>query len=228
MNILAAATEEESNVLLPHIDELVVGGLAFLIVFGFLTWKLLPRITSMLDERARTIEGGIAHAEQVQAEAEQTLAQYTAQLAEARHEAARLREDARQQGAAILAEMREQAQADASRLTRQAHQQIEAERTQAVASLRSEVGRLAVDLASRVVGESLEDEARQRRTVDRFLAEIEASADRVDADAALVPAGGGAGDPGTGDSAASSASPTADRPTGGGSTAYDPRSAKPS
>lgn len=176
---MLAAPAEENQVLLPEIAELVVGGLAFFIVFGALLWKLLPRITSMLDQRAATIEGGIAHAEEVQAEAARTLEQYTSQLSEARHEAARLREDARQQGAAIIAEMREHAQSEAQRLTAQAHQQIEAERSQAVASLRSEVGRLAVDLASRVVGESLEDEARQRRTVDRFLAEIEATADRA-------------------------------------------------
>ena len=175
--IILAAPAEENQVLLPEIAELVVGGLAFFIVFGALLWKLLPRITSMLDQRAQTIEGGIANAEKVQAEAAQTLERYTSQLAEARHEAARLREDARQQGAAIIAEMREHAQSEAQRLTTQAHQQIEAERKQALASLRADVGRLAVDLAGRVVGESLEDEARQRRTVDRFLAELETTAE---------------------------------------------------
>ena len=71
----------------------------------------------------------------------------------------------------------EEAQAESKRITAQAHQQIEAERKQAVATLRADVGRLAVDLASRVVGESLEDEARRRRTVDRFLAELEETAE---------------------------------------------------
>lgn len=211
MNILAAA--EETNVLVPEIAELVVGGLAFLIVFGALLWKLLPRLTTVLDQRAATIEGGIAHAEEVQAEAQRTLEQYVAQLVDARHEAARLREDARQQGAAIIAEMREQAQGEAQRLTTQAHQQIEAERNQAVASLRAEVGRLAVDLASRVVGESLEDEARQRRTVDRFLAEIEATADRADAGEPVAVGADDGGPAGSG----STGSPGSD----GASTAVD-------
>ena len=138
---------------------------------------LLPRIKKTLEDRADAIEGGLARAEEAQAEAAQTLAEYKEQLAEARHEAARLREDARQQGVAIIAEMREEAQAESRRITTQAHQQIEAERKQALASLRSDVGRLAVDLASRVVGESLEDEARRRRTVDRFLAELEETAE---------------------------------------------------
>lgn len=176
MKIAAA----ETNILLPPVAELVVGGLAFLIVFGALMWKLLPRVKAMLDERAETIEGGIARAEQAQAEAQQTLEQYRSQLAEARHEAARLREEARQQGAAIMAEMREQAQSDAQRLTAQAHQQIEAERKQALASLHTDVGRLSVELASRVVGEALEDDARQRRTIDRFLSELETTAERGD------------------------------------------------
>jgi len=175
MRILAAA--EEPNILVPPVAELVVGGLAFFIVLFALARVLLPRIKKTLEERADAIEGGLARAEEAQAEAAQTLAEYKEQLAEARHEAARLREDARQQGIAIIAEMREEAQAESKRITAQAHQQIEAERKQALASLRADVGRLSVDLASRVVGESLEDEARQRRTVDRFLAELEETAD---------------------------------------------------
>src|SRR6478736_2332412 len=126
---------------------------------------LLPNLTEK-------IEGGLQRAEEAQAEANATLAKYREQLAEASHEAARLREEAREQGAQIIAEMREQAQAEARRLVDAAHVQIEADRQQALQSLRTEVGGLAVDLASRVVGESLTDEARQRRTVERFLDEL--------------------------------------------------------
>ena len=98
---------------------------------------------------------------------------WTSQLSEARHEAARIREDAREQGAAIVAEMREQAQTEAARIVEHGKTQIEAERQQAVASLRAEVGALATGLAGRIVGESLDDEARQSRVVERFLAELE-------------------------------------------------------
>jgi F-type H+-transporting ATPase subunit b len=177
MSILAAA---EENILLPHASEMVVGGIAFFIVF-FALWRfLLPRLKKALEDRTDAIEGGLARAEETQVEAARTLEEYKTQLAEARHEAARLREEARQQGAAIIAEMRDEAQAEARRITTQAHQQIEAERKQALASLRTDVGRLAVDLASRVVGESLEDEARRRRTVDRFLAELEETAEATE------------------------------------------------
>ena len=114
-------------------------------------------------------------AKQAQAEAKAALDKYNAQLAEARQEAAKIREDAREQGAQIIAEMREQANAEAERIVTHARTQIDAERAQAVASLRSEVGTMATTLAGRIVGESLEDEARQRRTVERFLADLEAS-----------------------------------------------------
>jgi F-type H+-transporting ATPase subunit b len=85
----------------------------------------------------------------------------------------RIREEAREQGAAIVVEMRGHAQAEANRITEAAHKQIEAERQQAVVSLRGEVGRISTDLASRIVGESLHDETRQRGIVERFLAELE-------------------------------------------------------
>lgn len=174
MYLLAA--EQNENPLIPEIAELVVGAIAFFIVFGLLAKYLLPNIQRALEARTDAIEGGIQRAEEAQAEAQRTLEQYREQLADARHEAARLREDAREQGAAIIAEMRETAQAEARRLIDGAHQQIEADRKQAFASLRSDIGALATALAERIVGESLEDEVRKRRTVDRFLTELEEAA----------------------------------------------------
>lgn len=168
------AADTGTNPLIPSTVELVFGGIAFFVVFGALGKVLLPRIQKTLEERTDAIEGGLQRAEEAQAEAQQVLEQYRAQLADARHEAARLREEAREQGAQIIAEMREQAGAEARRLVEAAHAQIEADRQSAVQALKAEVGAIAVELASRVVGESLADEARQRRTVDRFLAELEA------------------------------------------------------
>lgn len=170
---LLASGDENPNPLLPDPAEMTVGILAFLIVLWVLGRVLVPRIQQTLEERTDAIEGGLKRAEDVQAEAIKTLEQYKAQLAEARQEAARLREEAREQGAQIVAEMREQAQADARRIVESAHAQIEAEHQQALTRLRAEVGRLSVELAGRIVGESLEDEARRHRTVDRFLAELE-------------------------------------------------------
>lgn len=171
---LAAA---QQNPLLPSLTELIIGALAFLAVFAALGRVLMPRIQKTLAERTDAIEGGLQRAEQAQAEARETLERYRAQLAEARHEAAQLREDARQQGARIIAEMREEAQEQARRLVEAAHAQIAADRQQALAALRADVGAIATELAGRIVGESLADEARQSRIVDRFLDELDRQAD---------------------------------------------------
>jgi F-type H+-transporting ATPase subunit b len=100
-------------------------------------------------------------------------------LEDAKHESARMREEAREQGAQIIAEMRERAEAEARRIAEAAQAQIDAERQQALISLRSEVGTLATELASKIVGESLTDHVRQSNMVDRFLDGLEASNSRV-------------------------------------------------
>jgi F-type H+-transporting ATPase subunit b len=156
--------------------ELILGTVCFVVVFGILGKMLLPRIVKLLNEREDAIQGGINRADEAQAEAQAVLAQYRAQLDDARHESARIREEAHEQGAQIIAEMRERAEAEARRITEAAQSQIEADRQQALVSLRTEVGALATELASRIVGESLTDTARQSRMVDRFLDEIEAGA----------------------------------------------------
>jgi F-type H+-transporting ATPase subunit b len=165
--------QAQQNPLVPDLTELIIGAVSFLIVFSLLAKVLMPRISKTLEERTDKIEGGLHRAEEAQAEASRTLEQYRAQLAEARHEASRLREEAREQGARIKAELRAEGEAERQRIVEAAHAQLDTDRQQAITALRAEVGALAVDLAGRIVGESLEDEARQRRTVDRFLARLE-------------------------------------------------------
>jgi F-type H+-transporting ATPase subunit b len=162
-----------TNPLLPSWPEFIIGTILFALVFGFLAKLALPRIQQTLTARTEAIEGGLQRSDEAQKEAQALLEQYRQQLADARHEAARLREQAREQGAQIIAEMREQAQAEARRVTEAAQTQIQAERQQALNLLRTEVGTLATELASRIVGESLTDTARQNRMVDRFLEDLE-------------------------------------------------------
>jgi F-type H+-transporting ATPase subunit b len=173
MNSITLAAGEELNPLIPHPVEIVLA----LVVFGLLYYAVkkwvVPNFETTFAERTQAIEGGLAAAETKQAEADAKLAELNQQLSEARHEAARIREEAREQGATIVAEMRQQAQAEAARIVEHAHTQIEAERQQAVTSLRTEVGALATSLAGRIVGEALDDEARQSRVVERFLADLE-------------------------------------------------------
>ena len=159
--------------LLPHPAEMIIGLIAFAILYWLYKSKVVPRMEQLYEERAAAIEGGMKQAEEAQNEARVALEKYNAQLAEARSEANEIRESAREQGASIVAEMREQAQAEANRITESAKRQVEAERQQAVVQLRQEVGTLSTTLASKIVGESLEDEVRQKGIVDRFLSELE-------------------------------------------------------
>ncbi|MFL6070076.1 MAG: F0F1 ATP synthase subunit B [Actinomycetes bacterium] len=172
MTVLAAETE--INPLVPQTAEIVIALITFGILYWFVVKFVVPRFEQAYAERTAAIEGGLEKAEQAQAQASAALEQYQAQLADARGEASLIREQARTQGASILAEMREQAQAEADRLVANAHTQIEAERVAALTSLRAEVGTLATELAEKIVGESLTDDERQQRVIDRFLADVEA------------------------------------------------------
>jgi F-type H+-transporting ATPase subunit b len=148
--------------------------IAFAIMFFILAKYIVPPINRAMTNRQDAIRKQFADLDEARDQAKSAEEEFRAQITEARHEAAKIREDAREQGAGIIAEMREQAQAEAARIVEHAHTQIEADRQQAVTSLRSEVGALATELAGRIVGESLEDQARQSRVVDRFLADLEA------------------------------------------------------
>ncbi len=160
--------------LLPeHMSELLVGIALFLVVWAVMQWKVVPAFEKTYRKRRDAIQGGIDKAEAKQREAEEALARYEAQLAGARQEAAQIREDAKNQGTQIIAEMRAQASSDANRLREATSVQIAAERSHAVNELKTEIGGLATQLAERIVGESLSDDERSRRSVDRFIAELE-------------------------------------------------------
>ena len=147
MNILAA----EENPLIPPLGEIIIGLIAFGIVLFVMFKFVAPRFEQVFRARREAIEGGIERAEAMQAEANAALEQYRAQLAEARNEAAQIRDQARAEGQQILEELRTQAQEESARIVARGNEQ----------------------LASQVVGESLAEDARRRGTVDRFLAELD-------------------------------------------------------
>lgn len=170
---IVLAAGGEPNPLIPHPVEMVLALVVFGILVLLVAKYVVPSFERTFAERTEAIEGGLAAAETKQAEADAKFAELEQQLADARHEAARIREEAREQGAQIVADMREQAQAESTRIVDHGKTQIEAERQQAVTSLRAEVGTLATGLAGRIVGESLDDEARQSRVIERFLTDLE-------------------------------------------------------
>jgi F-type H+-transporting ATPase subunit b len=174
-SIILLSGEEPLNPLIPHTAELIVGAIAFTLLFLVLRKAVVPKFEKAFTDRTEAIQGGLERAEKAQEEAQRALVQYNEQLSSAQGEASRLREEARLQGAAIIEELRTKAQDEAARITAAAHASIEAERQQAVTSLRNEVGALAVELASKIVGEALDDQARQSRIVDRFIEDLEKS-----------------------------------------------------
>jgi F-type H+-transporting ATPase subunit b len=162
-----------------ELPELITGIIAFALLFGFLKWKVFPIFEKTFAERAEAIEGGIAKADQAQAEAALARQQYQAELVELRRDASRVRELAQAQRAEIIEAAQAEARTEANRILESARATIEADRQVAMLQLRTEIGQLAVELAGRIVGESLQDEALQRRTIDRFLAELESSPEQV-------------------------------------------------
>jgi F-type H+-transporting ATPase subunit b len=163
----------EHNPIVPIWQEMVIGAIAFGILCYALIKFVFPRMEQTFQARVEAIEGGIQRAEAAQAEANQLLGRYRAQLAEARTEAARIRDEARADAEGIRQDVLGRAREESDRIIAAGRDQLTAERQTIVRDLRGEMGTLAVDLASRIIGESLADEARRRGTVERFLAELE-------------------------------------------------------
>jgi F-type H+-transporting ATPase subunit b len=179
--ILAA---EELNPLTPHPVEIVVGLIAFFLLFLLLRRTAFPQFEKVYAERTEKIEGGLKRAEEAQQQADELKRQYQEQLDGLRAEAARIRDDARAEGQQIKVELRAQAEEEAARIRARAEEQIAGQREQVVRELRAEVGGLAVQLAERIIGESLADEVRRSATVDSFLADLD------DLSGQRTPAGG--------------------------------------
>src|SRR4051812_1870500 len=188
MDIVAA---EAHNPLIPPWGEIIVGLIAFAILYFVLSKFVFPQMEKTFVARREAIEGGIERAEAMQAEAKAALDQYRAQLAEARTEAAQIRDAARAEGQQIIEQLRAQAQEESARILARGEEQLATSRSQVVNELRGEIGTLAVELAGRVVGESLADDARRSGTVDRFLDDL---------DSMTATTGNGQGSPGQGGS----------------------------
>ena len=161
--IRAAAAADGPSPVVPKPAEIIVGLIAFSILFILLKLKAVPMFEKAYAARTSAIQGGMERAEAAQLAAEAALKSYTAQLNDARGEAQVIREEARVQGAAIIEDLRGRAQEEANRITAAARAAIEAER------------QLATELASKIVGEALDDQVRQSGIVDRFLSELEKS-----------------------------------------------------
>lgn len=166
--VVAAAS---NNFLVPN-GTFVAELLAFLIVLGVLYRYIVPRVSKTMTDRQEMIRSQIDDSREAKERLEAAEAEYKKALSDTRTAAARIREEARAQGQQLIDDMRRTAQEEAERISERERARMETERQQLVHQLRAEVGAIAVELAGRVVGEALADEARQSRVVDRFIAEL--------------------------------------------------------
>lgn len=175
---LAAEGEKQpmeggNSILLPKLYDIVWSLIPFVIIL-FVFWKLvLPKFQELLQEREDRIEGGLKRAEAQQAEAKAALEKYNAQLADARAEAAEIREQARQRGKQIEAEAKEKAEEESRRIIANGEKQLQASRTQVISDLRSDIGQNSINLAEKLLGSELSDTAKQASTIDSFLSELD-------------------------------------------------------
>jgi F-type H+-transporting ATPase subunit b len=176
MAILAAEEGGESSgglsLVLPHPEELIAGIIAFSIVF-FFVWKwALPSVNRSLEQRQVAITGQIEQAEKARTEAESLLADYKGQLAEARAEGNKIIEEARQSAEQVRADIVARAEAESDQIRARARDEAAGEKARALAEARSQVGDISVDLAGKIVGESLDQDA-HKALIDRYLADLE-------------------------------------------------------
>jgi F-type H+-transporting ATPase subunit b len=165
------AAEHEQSPILPAANELIWGTIAFLILLFVMYRTVWPSVDKAFKDRRANIEGKLEQAEKDREEAEQLLEQYRRRLRDAEDETQRILDEARANAERVRRDLRAKAEAEAGRELDQARQAIRAERDQAIRQLRNEVGTLAVELATRVVGESL-DRDRQLRLVDRYIDQL--------------------------------------------------------
>jgi F-type H+-transporting ATPase subunit b len=191
--LLAAASDGVSteNVIVPKVSELIIGTVAFGLLVAFYFWKIHPNVKKVYAERTERIEGNIERAEALQAQATAMLESYRAQLAEAHAEAGRIREEAYEQQRQIVTSAQAEARRVADEIKTRAEIQLVAERQQVVTSLRRDIGDIAVELATKIVGHELQRDAEQRALIESFIADLSADQDAEAAEPAAPARSGG-------------------------------------
>lgn len=167
------ACQGAPNLILPATDELVWGALSFTALFLLLRRFAYPQIKQMMDNRTERIRSDLSAAESTKADADQVLAEYRAQLNDAKAEAGRIIEEARQAADGIKRDQEARLQSELADLRAKAVADIDSAKVQAVSDLRGEVAQLAIGAAETVVQRSL-DEATQTQLVEDYINQVAA------------------------------------------------------
>lgn len=172
LSVLAAAeTPKEFSPVSPVVSELIWAAVFFIVLFVIIAKVALPKLNATLAAREAALSGKLTQADQAKADADALLADYRAKLADAQAESGRIIDEGRRTAEGIVAEARSRAEAEAQTIVSRAQSDVAAERDRAIAALRSELAGLSIDLASRVVGKSLDSDA-QRSLVDSYIDEL--------------------------------------------------------
>ena len=169
--VTAAEEVKAKNPILPETKEIFWGGLAFIIVFTLLAWKAWPAIKKALKDREDKIRGDLEHAESVRNQAETELADYQRQLADARNEAGRIIEEARQSAEQVRKDLIARAEVDAAEIRAKASDDIRAASERAMADIQGKVSDLSIELAERIVQQNL-DRATQIQLIENYINEV--------------------------------------------------------
>ena len=170
----AEAEVSEKEDLYPHANELIIGAIAFAVLFVFMWRWVLPRVGTLLDERRQKIQGELERAEATRKEADAELARYREQLANAREEANRIIEEGRKTAEQLRTDLQAKAEQEASTTVARATEEIRAERDRVLRELSTQVGQTIVELAGRVVEKEL-DKTTQQHLVDEFIEQVSGS-----------------------------------------------------
>jgi len=163
--------QKAPNQLVPEKNEVIWGAFGFVVVFGFLTWKGVPAIKKTMEARTERIRGDLEGAEAAKAEAQTVLDEYRAQLADAKAEAGRIIEEARQAAEGVKRDQEARLQTELAAMRERAAADVESAKTQAIADLRGEVASLAIGAAEVVVGKNL-DRDTQTQLVEQYIASV--------------------------------------------------------
>ena len=165
--------QESPSLIAPATNELIWGAISFA-VLALLLWRFAwPGIKNGMENRSERIRRDLSEAETARTQAEQVLAGYQSQLADARNESARIIEEARQTADSMRRDLQQRAEADVAEMRQKAAADIEAAKVQAVADLQAEVASLAIGAAEQVVERSLDRETNVA-LVERYIQQVSA------------------------------------------------------
>jgi len=172
VHAFVAISQSGKDLLYPKLSELILGAVAFFILFAFMYRWVIPRVNQMLEARRGKIQGDMEKAEEAKSEADTLLADYREQLSGARDEANRIIEEGRKTAESMRRDLEAKAQEESRAIVAKAQDEIRAERDRVFQELKAQVGELSLQLAGRMVGESL-DRDRHLRLVDDYIRDLE-------------------------------------------------------